>query len=377
MVSHMRLTDISVRAIKPPEKGSVTHFDDALKGFGVRVSSGGTKSFVLVHGKARTRVPIGTVGVIGLKEARDKARDILAEKQLGRYQAPTVRFTEALDHYIAQHVENLKPSTKTEIKRLLNTHFRPKFQHQRLDAVTRQSVAAILRNLMATPSTALHAYAAIATFFRWATGPYLETNPLASLKPPSKAVTRDRVLTATELGKLFATSLLGGNYATLVALLILTAQRLNQIASLRGEWIDRDNRMIVFPAEVMKRNREHRIVYGDLAADILDQLPTTGLLLPARGREDTPMSGFSKLKPAFDRKAGLPKNSYRLHDLRRTAASNFQALKVPIAVTEKLLGHSETTGGIVAVYQRYDYVPEMRDAVALWEQHLSSLLATR
>ena len=49
----MKLTDISLRALKAPEKGAVTYFDDTLKGFGVRVSSGGTKSYVLLIGNSR------------------------------------------------------------------------------------------------------------------------------------------------------------------------------------------------------------------------------------------------------------------------------------------------------------------------------------
>jgi len=234
----MRLTDISLRALKAPETGAVTYFDDSLKGFGVRVSSGGTKSYILLMGKARTRIPIGRVGTIALKDARDKAKSILAERQLGRFQSSTVRFSDALDRYIAEHVDRLKPSTRSEITRLLNSHFRPKLAHDRLTDITRQTIAGITGRLIATPSTALHAHAAITAFFRWARGPYLEYNPLDGLKPPSKPVSRDRVLTAEELAKLFRTASQGGNFRLLVTLLILTAQRLNQVRSLRVREFD-------------------------------------------------------------------------------------------------------------------------------------------
>src|SRR5579872_3633503 len=98
----MRLTDISVRALKVPERGQVKHFDDTLKGFGVRVSQGGAKTYFLMHGRARTLTTIGRVGIITLAQARDKAKTILSEKQLGRYQAPTISFEEALELYFAQ-----------------------------------------------------------------------------------------------------------------------------------------------------------------------------------------------------------------------------------------------------------------------------------
>ena len=52
MTSHA-LTDIAIRAFPSPEKGQRTHWDSVVPGFGVRVSQGGTKTFVLMHGRDR------------------------------------------------------------------------------------------------------------------------------------------------------------------------------------------------------------------------------------------------------------------------------------------------------------------------------------
>ena len=62
----MRLTDASLKSLKAPEKGAVIYADDALAGFGVRVSQAGTKSYVLTHGVRRQRETIGRVGIITL-----------------------------------------------------------------------------------------------------------------------------------------------------------------------------------------------------------------------------------------------------------------------------------------------------------------------
>jgi hypothetical protein len=52
------------------------------------------------------------------------------------------------------------------------------------------------------------------------------------------------------------------------------------------------------------------------------------------------------------------------------------SLGVRLEVTEKLLNHvSGSLGGIVGVYQKYDFQPEMRKAVNKWEAKLSRLLA--
>ena len=64
----MHISDITVRQLKPPPKGQKTYFDDGLKGFGVRVSQGGTKTFVLMYGNDRKLTTIGRVGVVKLKD---------------------------------------------------------------------------------------------------------------------------------------------------------------------------------------------------------------------------------------------------------------------------------------------------------------------
>ncbi len=52
-------------------------------------------------------------------------------------------------------------------------------------------------------------------------------------------------------------------------------------------------------------------------------------------------------------------------------------LGVRLEVTEKLLNHvSGSMGGIVGVYQRHDFMDEMRDAISRYEAWLSHILET-
>ncbi len=83
MVRQMRLTDISIRALKSKNQGAAIFYDDILTGFGVRVSEGGTKSYILTHGRRRERETIGRVGVITLQDARAEAKRRLAEIRSG------------------------------------------------------------------------------------------------------------------------------------------------------------------------------------------------------------------------------------------------------------------------------------------------------
>ncbi len=68
------LTEISLRALKLPDKGQVTYWDRKMTGFGVRCSQGGTRSFVVMHGANRQLTTIGRYPVISLADARQEAR---------------------------------------------------------------------------------------------------------------------------------------------------------------------------------------------------------------------------------------------------------------------------------------------------------------
>ena len=51
------------------------------------------------------------------------------------------------------------------------------------------------------------------------------------------------------------------------------------------------------------------------------------------------------------------------------------SIGVAMPVTERLLNHiSGSFGGIVGVYQRYNFMPEMREAIAHWEAHVAKLV---
>ena len=378
MESLMSLTDLTIKALKPPERGQITYTDDTIPGFGVRVSQGGVKSFVLVHGRNRQRTTIGRVGIVSLKDARATAKRILAERTLGKQTSPSVSFEEALKLFLSTHYgdHHLKPRTKQETERLLNKHFLPKLRYERLEKISTHTVAQIVDGLLKTPSEANHAFAAIRLFFRWATRRrYILHSPCEPMQMPTRPRTKDRVLNDQELSAVWRAA--EGTFGDIVKLLILTGQRCNEIANLHTDFIGPKTRTITLPAWLTKNKREHRFPFGKMTGKLLKAAsPETGLIFPARGKTGKAFSGWSKSKKALDTKS--PIAPWTLHDLRRTFATNLAALGVPVHITEKLLNHvSGTTGGIVAVYQRHVYEDEMRTAVRQWERHLAKILNLR
>lgn len=66
---------------------------------------------------------------------------------------------------------------------------------------------------------------------------------------------------------------------------------------------------------------------------------------------------------------------WRFHDIRRTGATNLQALGIPIEVTEAVLNHiSGTRAGVAGIYNRYKYGPEKLKALLAWDRQLCDLL---
>ena len=94
-MSRINLTDISVSKLPIPEKGQKTYFDASTPGFGVRVSQGGTKTFVAVLGKNRTYRAIGRYPNISLKIARTEAKHLLLAQSSMPLERPSVRHSEA------------------------------------------------------------------------------------------------------------------------------------------------------------------------------------------------------------------------------------------------------------------------------------------
>ncbi len=250
--------------------------------------------------------------------------------------------------------------------------------------ITYEKITEITDKLADTPSEQAHSLAVARTFFKWCARPprRYASSPLDGLQL-TIAKSRTRTLSDAEIVKVWAAAEEQGYpHGTVVQLLLLTGQRRGEIASLRWPWINERDQTVTLPDWVTKNKRQHTFPYGDMAAHILEAVPrrnSTELLFPTRWADDRPLSGWSRFKQEMA--DGLP--HWTLHDLRRTFATRLAELKVAPHIVERLLNHkmggiTNKTDGIVSavaeVYNRAAYLPEMREAVALWEQHLGTLI---
>jgi integrase len=364
------LADTTIRALPLPEKGTADYWDVSLPNFGCRVSRGGAKTFVIkLHNVRRA---IGHYPTISLSQARTEAKRMLAENTLGKFRPQMIGYQQALDLFIDEKTKSAPPRTVAEYKRLIELYFPFKGS---LSTVSHQEFAHAVNRIPA-PSERAHAFVAGKVFFNWAVKRrYITENP-ASGFTQQRQPARSRVLSDDELKRVWiAAEQIGGSFGTIVRLLILTGQRRGEITALQTSWIGNDT--ITLPSEITKNKREHTFPMGSLCQSILAPvtMPTTpsAFIFPARGRTETLFSGWSKAKAELDKISNV--SGWTLHDIRRTVASNLAALGVQLPVIERLLNHvSGSFGGIVSVYQKHSFMPEMRAAIEKWETHLSSLL---
>jgi integrase len=367
-MSKLHMTDVVVSRLQRPG----TYWDETTPGFGIRVGKN-RKTWIVMRGEIRQRVRIGHYPRLSLADARKEAKKLLLEEPT-KNTAVTVRA--AYDEYKADVIDQKKPKTQVEYKRLLTKYFTPKIGTKRLSELAYEQVIDCVKG--ASKSEADHALAVCRAFLRWCIRPprrYIKTSPLEGVQIKASKK-RKRILKPGELKTVWtAAAEQAYPHGIIVQLLIATGQRRGEIAALRRPWINEKERTITLPDTVTKNHKEHVFPYGDLVAAILDRIPrrnSTDLLFPSTRSDERPISGWSKYK----KNLGDDLPPWRLHDLRRTYRSTHGAIGTPREIGERLINHAAAVQtDVEAIYDVFTYLPQMRAAVADFETHLTVLLA--
>lgn len=90
-------------------------------------------------------------------------------------------------------------------------------------------------------------------------------------------------------------------------------------------------------------------------------------------RSEAGFSVWNYRKIALDAASGV--NGWTLHDIRRTVATRMADIGIAPHIIEQILNHqSGHRAGVAGIYNRSSYVREVRAALALWEDHIRSLV---
>lgn len=370
----MKLTDRTVSNLTAPERGQRMYLDDTpgLTGFGVRVGTA-SRSFVLIIGAERKRVTLGRYPIMSLSTARDEARKILARRQLGldkERQSPL--FKDMQRDFLAYREGKTRSLTQRRDRRVMKCYL--PLAERRLDDITPAMVQGIIDGQAAiTTSHVCHELFKGLVAFARRQG-HMEDWPLHRLWSKAlKTVPRERVLNEDELQRVLETAqvweAVGNQLGTIVRLLILTGQRRQQIGGLmRGE-VDFEKDLLVWGPERMKAGRRHSIPMSPTVRAILDKRRASPYYFPNVNGD--PFQSWHPFNDEFLKDLGF--SDFCLHDFRRVLATQMQRFGVKIEVTERILSHRTLTGGLIGVYQKYDYLTEMREALDRYDAWVCGL----
>jgi integrase len=376
------LSDKTVQSLKPLAKRYEVR-DCHCPGFGIRVSPEGRKTFFASYryGLKQRRLKLGVYPRITLAKAREKALDALRQVDegidpAGRRRQPGLIVEAVVADFIRQYA---KPRNRNwrETERTLTRELVGLFGQRDIRAITRPHILEIIDAAIERGAhyQANRILATLRKLFNWSIERgIIESNPMHGLKAPTREQSRSRALDDDEVTRLVRACRADPYpFGPFVLMLLATSQRRGELAEMRWSEINRATATWEIPAERSKNGKPHTVPLSPIALSILGAIPrfaTCDLVFTTTRK--SPVSGFSKMVRRLSEASET--SDWRLHDLRRTAASGMAKAGVAPHVVEKVLNHvSGTISGVAAVYNRYGYDAEKRDALNKWGLVLETL----
>lgn len=393
-----KLTDVQLRNwIK--EATPVAKSDG--EGLTFTLSTKGTAAWVLRYffaGKQK-ELTLGRYPDISLGKAREIATakraevqqgvDVAAEKRQAAQEAARAwTFKRLAEDYMERAADRLSANTIKGRSQQLRDYAYPKIGNLKAAEV---SPADIVEIVEAVAGKSVHVARLVLIAIRevFAHGiarHVVAADPCAHIKARAiiggRKNQRDRVmLSDAEIGAMFkALPTLGKSNALMVRILLATGARIGELVNAEWSQVDIEKAEWTIPPEHSKNGKQFVIPLPPMVAGWFAELHALAFeskyVLPIRSprgiKTDKPMTpvtlnaalkNFAKGQEAF--------RYFTPHDLRSTCRSHLGALGVDVLIAERCLNHS--LGGLVAVYDKHDYLTDRRRALELWAAKLASL----
>lgn len=392
----------------PPDRAEAYYWDEGLPGFGLRAFKSGKSVWVCQYRnpEGRTKkMTLGDVRTVDVAQARQQAKDLLAEAQLGgdpQADAKALRHgdtvKDVIDDYLVAKKESLKPRSYVEVDRALSRTAKA-LHPLKISKVSRADITDLLASVArdSGPIAANRTRANLSGLWTWAikSGRTEPVNPVAATFVPTKEKSRDRVLSDEELRLIWKCTARGHDHDRIVRLLMLTGARRDEIGAM--EWPEitvpcAGQTLWTLPPARTKNTTGQELPLSPLA---VTQLPS------ARkgnsyvfGAAKAPFSGWSKCKARLDERMVATKvaefikaygrdptpteaklEDWRLHDLRRTFATWASNAGHPPHIVEAVMNHVSGSAkrGVAGVYNKATYREPKGDVLRAWAAHIASL----
>lgn len=362
----MRITKSFVDKVPIPEisqDGKSTqafYRDSVIAGFGLRVTSGGAKSFIVekrVDGRVK-RKTLGRYGNLTVEQARKEAQKFLGKvasgidpiREVQEKRAKRITLSDAFQDYLATR-KNLKPNTLNDYNRSMGEMFKD-WQTKAMSDISRDMVMSRhseygtrsparadngMRILRAIFNHALQRY-------QDASGkPFLASNPVDVLSHQRawyKVERRQTLIKDHQLKAWYDATMQLNNQTTrdYLHLVLLTGLRRTEAATLTWDQIDFKEKTLTITET--KNNRVHRLPFSKAIEELLQRRfdeKSSPFVFPS----DAERGHLSEPRTAIARVTKLSGVSFTLHDLRRTFITAAERLEIPAYALKRLMNHKD------------------------------------
>lgn len=359
-----------------PGKGQTFRWCSERRGFGVRVTSAGVKSFI-VQGRVGTqerRETIGRYGVFTVEQARERAEEILrgmrngvdprAEKK--RQASLNITLQAVADDYVLnKRTKNgpLRASTKADIKRHVEQNFAD-WANQPIANINREKCLKVFNQITArSPSQANQAFVILRALINHAREmhatedgeyPLLPVNPvqrMLKLRKLNPEEVRDRRIPTDKIGAVWSMlqerisnsrTFNDQNAAAYVSFLLLTGTRKTEAGTLTWDRVNFDEGWFFVPKDIAKNHNALTFPLSDTLRALLDsrtRVHDNPYVFASWGKKSGHIGDPRGIMERVSEIAGL---HLSLHDLRRTADDVAKVCKVDSDERRQLLNHLST-----------------------------------
>lgn len=394
MKNKFNFTINKIRDIEIPTDKGTYYYDTGQPGLRLLVTPTGNKSFQFQMWSKQLHRPLtktlGKIQSVSLAQARIHAAALVAELndgkdiendhrklQRARLLEPTILdFTRI---FIERHCVARQLRSTKETQRILDKEIIPAIGKLKVSDVKKADIIHLLDKIQDRGKLTMcnRTHALLSKLFNFAIErDVVEISPLYGLRKRGEEIRRERVLSNEEI-KLLWESLGDSTTSLLIKFLLLTGQRTGE--TLEAEWSEINGALWHIPASKAKSKTAHIVPLSSGAMAIIEQMKLTShnrYVFPGRPKRDTKQETcLGKDVPGhhFQRAiANFPWPRTTVHDLRRTMRSRLSELGVAPIVAEKAINHK--TPGILGIYDRHEYMEEIKDALQRWSDHLQEII---
>ena len=345
-----RISDKLVKALLAPATGNRIAYDNEIKGFGVRITAAGVRSFVINYraGGRERRLTIGQYPVWSVTAARIEAQMLRRKIDVGQdpmrerhdeHTAPTV--ADLSRDYLERHA--VKKRSRRDDEAMIKNDILPRLGKMKVRDVRHVDVDRLHREITKrAPIRANRVVACLSKMFslaqKW---DWRSDNPVRGIeRNPEER--RTRHLSTEEIARLAEAlnQCPESSSANAVKLLMLTGARRGEVLTAQWDQFDFEVGVWTKPSAHTKQKQQHRVPLSGPALQLLHQMrekATGDYLFP--GPKGAPLTDIKRFWASISKTAEI--SGVRVHDIRHTYASLLASAGLSLPIIGALLGHTQ------------------------------------